>query len=48
MLLDVGFKINKFEDMYGMEKIIDGIKWGKDLKDRYSVLWLYAAIDFKG
>ena len=27
--------------MYGKEKIQRGIWYGKDLKDRYSVLWLY-------
>ena len=32
---------NNFEKMYGKEKIERGIWFGKDLKDRYSVLWLY-------
>ena len=30
----------EFEKMYGKEKIADAILYGKDLKDRYSVLWL--------
>ena len=41
MLLDVGFDLSAFEKMYGAERIADGKLWGKDLKDRYSVLWLY-------
>lgn len=48
MLTAVGFEIGEFEEMYGMKKIVDGIKWGKDLKDRYSVLWLYSVLDFEG
>jgi len=41
MLLDVHFDMSAFERMYGKERIADGMLWGKDLKDRYSVLWLY-------
>lgn len=41
MLLEVGFDLSAFEQMYGKEKIQNGIWFGKDLKDRYSVLWLY-------
>jgi hypothetical protein len=41
MLLDIGFDMSAFEKMYGREKIQRGIWFGKDLKDRYSVLWLY-------
>ena len=41
MLLSVGFDLSAFEKMYGADRIADGKLWGKDLKDRYSVLWLY-------
>jgi glycerol-1-phosphate dehydrogenase [NAD(P)+] len=41
MLLSVGFDLAAFEGMYGADRIADGKLWGKDLKDRYSVLWLY-------
>ena len=41
MLTDCGFDLSLFEKMYGAEKIQNGIWFGKDLKDRYSVLWLY-------
>ncbi|MBQ8356492.1 MAG: sn-glycerol-1-phosphate dehydrogenase [Clostridia bacterium] len=41
MLLSVGFDLSAFEKMYGKDRIHDGKFWGKDLKDRYSVLWLY-------
>lgn len=41
MLLEVGFDMSAFEEMYGKDKIQRGIWYGKDLKDRYSVLWLY-------
>ena len=41
MLTDVGFDLNAFEEQYGAEKIRNGVWFGKDLKDRYSVLWLY-------
>lgn len=41
-LLDaVDLPIKNFENMYGKEKISDAIWFAKDLKDRYSVLWLY-------
>jgi len=41
MLLDVGFDLSAFEAQYGARKIRNGVWFGKDLKDRYSVLWLY-------
>jgi len=41
MLTDVGFDLPLFEATYGTEKIRNGIFFAKDLKDRYSVLWLY-------
>ncbi len=41
MLTAVGFELSAFEKQYGKKCIKDGMLWGKDLKDRYSVLWLY-------
>ena len=41
MLLSVDFDLSAFEKTYGKACIADGKLWGKDLKDRYSVLWLY-------
>jgi len=44
MLTDCGFDLSLFEQMYGTRKIQNGILFAKDLKDRYSVLWLYSAL----
>ncbi len=41
MLEKVGLYYRDFEAMYGKEKIEDAVRYAKDLKDRYSVLWLY-------
>lgn len=46
MLLEVGFDLSLFEKMYGERKIQNAVWVAKDLKDRYSVLWLYDAIFF--
>ena len=40
-LNSVGLNINQYEKTYGKAKIVNALKYGKDLKDRYSVLWLY-------
>ncbi len=40
ILSRVGFSLNEFYDFYGIEKIKDAVKYAKDLKDRYTVLWL--------
>lgn len=40
MLAEVGLDINEFYEMYGDKKINDAICYAKDLKDRYTVLWL--------
>ncbi len=40
MLSDVGLHYDDFEKFYGKEKIKNAIAYAKDLKDRYSVLWL--------
>ena len=42
--LDAGYDMAAFENLYGKEKIRDAQVYGKDLKDRYSVLWLHYAL----
>ena len=37
----VGLNIDEFYSLYGEEKINNAILYAKDLKDRYTVLWLY-------
>ena len=44
MLESVGLYIVEFEKMYGEKKRIDGMRYAKDLKDRYTVLWMYEEI----
>ncbi len=44
MLCRAGYDLGAFEAMYGAEKIRDAALYGKDLKNRYSVLWLYYAL----
>ena len=41
MLAKVGLDYTEFEKLYGAEKIRDAVLYAKDLKDRYTVLWLY-------
>ena len=41
MIEAVGLDYSSFEKLYGKEKIRNAILYAKDLKDRYSVLWLY-------
>ena len=41
MLAAVGLDMSEFYKLYSTEKINDAILWAKDLKDRYTVLWLY-------
>ena len=41
MLSEMGFDIKGFYDLYGNKKIEDAVLYAKDLKDRYTVLWLY-------
>ena len=38
----IGLSYDAFLELYGAEKIRDAHFYAKDLKDRYSVLWLYA------
>ena len=40
-LTSVGLDIRSFESTYGQQKIQNAIWYAKDLKDRYSVLWMY-------
>ena len=40
-LTSVGLDIHIFETTYGQQKIQNAIWYAKDLKDRYSVLWMY-------
>lgn len=44
MLTDVGLSMDDFWGMYSEEKISDAIRCAKDLKDRYTVLWLYEQV----
>lgn len=37
----IGLSYNSFVSFYGEEKIADAYLYAKDLKDRYTVLWLY-------
>ena len=37
----VGLSYDSFKEFYGEEKIKDAYLYAKDLKDRYSVLWMY-------
>ena len=46
MLSAVGLEYKELEELYGKEKIDSGIFYAKDLKDRYTVLWMY--YDFFG
>jgi glycerol-1-phosphate dehydrogenase [NAD(P)+] len=41
MLSVVGLDMGEFYTLYGKEKLHDAILYAKDLKDRYTVLWLY-------
>ena len=42
MLIEVGMDYDDFVNTYGEDKIRDAWLYAKDLKDRYSVLWLYS------
>lgn len=41
MMEAVGLRFSECFETYGKEKIRDALLYGKDLKNRYSVLWLY-------
>ena len=44
MMEAVGLRFAECEQTYGHDKICDAMLYGKDLKNRYSVLWLYYAL----
>ena len=44
MVQAIGLHINLFNEFYGKAKISDAIRYAKDLKDRFSVLWLFDKI----
>ncbi len=44
ILSEVGMSYSDFRSFYGEEKINDAYLYAKDLKDRYSVLWMYSDI----
>lgn len=46
-LKSVDLDIAAFEKQYGDEKIQNAIRFAKDLKDRYTVLWLYFDLFYK-
>ncbi len=41
MVEAVGLSMDELYDTYGEARIAEALKWAKDLKDRYSVLWVY-------
>lgn len=41
MMSAIGLNFSECESTYGHSKICDAMLYGKDLKNRYSVLWLY-------
>ena len=40
-IASIGRDVAEFDALYGDKKIADALKFAKDLKDRYSVLWMY-------
>jgi len=44
MMRAVGLSFPECERMYGSEKIRDAMLYGKDLKNRYSMLWMYYSL----
>ena len=45
MLHSVGLFMDEFERIYSAEKRADAVRYAKELKDRYSVLWPYGQIN---
>ena len=41
MISRVGLDYTEFEKLYSKEKLENALLYAKDLKDRYTVLWLY-------
>ncbi len=46
-LKTIDLDINEFDSLYGEDKINSALFFAKDLKDRYTVLWLYYTICYK-
>ncbi len=44
----IGLNIEDFNELYGKEKIENAVWFAKDLKDRYTVLWLYFELLYDG
>ena len=44
MLESAELSLDEFYSTYGDDKIFDAIRYSKDLKDRYTVLWLYESL----
>ena len=40
MLETAGLDINEFYKLYGVDKVASAVKYAKELKDRFTVLWL--------
>ncbi|MBQ8410025.1 MAG: sn-glycerol-1-phosphate dehydrogenase [Clostridia bacterium] len=43
----VGLDYSTYKDLYGEAKIADALLYAKDLKDRYTVLWMYFDLNVK-
>jgi hypothetical protein len=41
LLSTVGLDMEQFTALYGDARIAEAVRHAKDLKDRYTVLWLY-------
>jgi len=41
MIGAIKLDLNSFYSVYGSDKLKDAVKYAKDLKDRYTVLWMY-------
>ena len=41
IICDIELNLDSFYAEYGINKLADAVKYAKDLKDRYTVLWMY-------
>ncbi len=41
LVSEIGLSTDDFYNTYGKKKIADAVRYAKDLKDRYTVLWMY-------
>ncbi len=41
LVCEIGLSSDDFYKTYGRKKIADAVRYAKDLKDRYTVLWMY-------